>query len=86
MIWNPPLEPNGIILNYKLVYYTRNKRVGKNSAGSEVTKLVDGDTTSHFLRGLEAHATYYFWVQARTSVGYGNKSAVIEQKTRDEGE
>lgn len=60
--------------------------MSKDLVGKDVIEMdISGETTSRYLNDLQAHTTYYFWVQARTSKGYGNKTAVVEEKTLNQG-
>jgi hypothetical protein len=83
--WKQPKEPNGIIREYKLFFSTVINRPPVNDSSNNVYMLrTDGNKTSQYLKNLESETVYYFWVRARTSVGTGNASEVVKQRTVEE--
>lgn len=84
VLWDPPLEPNGIITTY-ILYYS--KTATSDSLLTNSDKMMEArisrNTTSKYLPGLESDTEYYFWVKASTSIGVGNASAVVRQTTKD---
>lgn len=77
------MEPNGIIIAYRL-YYSKIIRnpLEDNSNKVKVIQLA-GNTTSKKPPKLESITEYFFWVKARTSVGFGNASVVVRQTTQE---
>uniref|UniRef100_A0A8D9EQZ0 Down syndrome cell adhesion molecule-like protein Dscam2 n=2 Tax=Cacopsylla melanoneura TaxID=428564 RepID=A0A8D9EQZ0_9HEMI len=70
--WQPPLEPNGLVLKYNI--YVQH---GKKPAMKEV---VFGDSSMLYeCRHLKDGVVYKIWVKAVTHVGEGDSSAVVLQ-------
>ncbi|XP_069158620.1 phosphatidylinositol phosphatase PTPRQ isoform X2 [Procambarus clarkii] len=65
LTWIPPVDANGIILNYKIT--------SKNEEGSTET-VVDGTVLTTVIEDLHQCESYNFSVAARTVVGYGPES------------
>lgn len=83
VLWDPPLEPNGIIIAY-LLYYSKAISDPLNINSDKVTIVrLNGNATSRYLPELEPVTEYYFWVKASTSIGFGNHSAVVRQTTQE---
>ncbi|XP_060715450.1 immunoglobulin superfamily DCC subclass member 4 isoform X3 [Tachysurus vachellii] len=75
--WRPPLEPNGIIVSYRLLYN------GNLSQPDDLwTNLShDGSFTSTEVLGLMSGTRYYFKIGACTEVGVGPFSPVKDVHT-----
>lgn len=83
--WNPPKDPNGVIIGYLVVYETFKLAEGNTTKprilcnliirclSSEFVKKIQEKTTDTFLlaSGLEENVTYTFTVKAETVIGYG---------------
>lgn len=83
VLWDPPIEPNGIIRTY-LLYYSKTVNGPLLINSNKVTELkIIGNITSNYLSKLESDTEYFFWVKASTSVGVGNASTVVRQTTKD---
>ena len=83
VLWDPPLEPNGIIIAY-LLYYSKAISDPLNINSDKVTIVrLNGNATSRYLPELKPVTEYYFWVKASTSIGFGNHSAVVRQTTQE---
>ncbi|CAL1604246.1 unnamed protein product [Knipowitschia caucasica] len=70
--WRPPLEPNGIIVSYTILYSI-------NMSQPEYTwnsVSQDGTTTSVAIRGLTSGTQYFFKLGASTEMGPGPYSPV----------
>ena len=79
VLWEPPLEPNGIIRGYTVSF-------GIETSGSEEDeerKLL-GNYTSLSLN-LEPETTYHFGVKAKT-FDYGNMPKFVKEKTLSKSE
>ena len=84
--WQPPLQPNGDILRYR-IYYSTNANASLDGWKSV---FADGLKLTKEISGLQPGATYYFRMQARTKKGWGplsrkkkisvptSKSSVVE--------
>ena len=70
--WEPPREPNGIIIGY-MVSYKRHE-----SGGPLLNSSVLGhETTTYTVENLDREAYYEFGVTAKTQLGWG-EMVVIE--------
>ncbi|XP_061880294.1 immunoglobulin superfamily DCC subclass member 4 [Entelurus aequoreus] len=70
--WRPPLEPNGVIASYRILYS------GNLSQPEDMWKNLsqDGSITSVVVRGLSSGSRYFFKLGASTEVGPGPYSLV----------
>uniref|UniRef100_A0A3B3U922 Immunoglobulin superfamily DCC subclass member 4 n=1 Tax=Poecilia latipinna TaxID=48699 RepID=A0A3B3U922_9TELE len=75
--WRPPLEPNGIIVSYRILY-----TVNLSEPEDEWRNLSeDGGIFSVEVRGLSGGTRYFFKVGASTKVGSGPFSPVVDIQT-----
>lgn len=86
VLWDPPSEPNGIIITYRLFYSKAISGPPVTNADKVTEVSVAGNSTSKILAKLESITEYFFWVKASTSVGFGNASDVVRQTTREKSE
>ncbi|XP_040270213.1 immunoglobulin superfamily DCC subclass member 4-like isoform X1 [Bufo bufo] len=77
MHWRPPVESNGIIVQY-LILYTANK---SHPDGMWTVLTKDGTTFSAEVDGLQSGTKYYFKMGAKTVSGWGPYSNVVEVET-----
>ncbi|KAM5170274.1 immunoglobulin superfamily DCC subclass member 4 [Mantella aurantiaca] len=75
--WRPPLESNGIIMQY-LILYTAN-RSHPDEMWTLLTK--EGNVFSTEVQDLQSGAKYYFKMGAKTTSGWGPYSNVVEVET-----
>lgn len=75
--WRPPLEPNGIIISYKILYS------GNLSEPEQLWKNLsqDGSITSVEVQGLSSGTRYFFKLGASTEVGPGPYSPIKDVHT-----
>ncbi|XP_039990189.1 immunoglobulin superfamily DCC subclass member 4 isoform X2 [Xiphias gladius] len=75
--WRPPLEPNGIIISYMILYS------GNLSQPEHLWKNLsqDGSVTSVEVQGLSSGTQYFFKLGASTEVGPGPYSPVKDVHT-----
>ncbi|XP_041650583.1 immunoglobulin superfamily DCC subclass member 4 isoform X1 [Cheilinus undulatus] len=75
--WLPPLEPNGIIINYKILYS------GNLSQPEHMWENLsqDGTVTSVEIQGLSSDTHYFFKLGASTEVGPGPYSPIKDVHT-----
>ncbi|KAG7482590.1 immunoglobulin superfamily DCC subclass member 4-like [Solea senegalensis] len=75
--WRPPLEPNGIITSYMILYS------GNLSQPEHIWKNLsqDGSITSVEIQGLSSGTRYFFKLGASTEVGSGPYSPVKDVHT-----
>ncbi|XP_065834646.1 hemicentin-1-like [Oscarella lobularis] len=74
VVWDEPVEANGIIRNYFIFY-------GKKDAGGTIlTKEVNGSKTSETLENLDSYTFYTIQVQAYT-IKNGPPSTLVEART-----
>lgn len=80
VLWDPPLEPNGIIREYRLYY---RKSIADSLLTDPTEHVLSGNMTSKYLPQLESETEYSFWVKASTSIGVGGNSTVVTQMTQE---
>ncbi|CAM5087582.1 unnamed protein product [Natator depressus] len=75
--WCPPVEPNGIIVEYVILYNAN------NTQPDDMWTLLrkEGNTFSTEVHGLESDTRYYFKMGAKTIVGSGPYSNVKDVHT-----
>ncbi|XP_047437251.1 immunoglobulin superfamily DCC subclass member 4 isoform X2 [Mugil cephalus] len=75
--WRPPLEPNGIITSYRILYS------GNLSEPEHLWKNLsqDGSITSVEIQGLSSGTRYFFKMGASTEVGPGPYSPIKDVHT-----
>ena len=66
LLWNPPSEPNGVIIMYEL-HFSFNEICSCNSS----TTTVNISATQHTLRDLPPNTAVRFGVRAYTIIGPG---------------
>uniref|UniRef100_A0A673T901 receptor protein-tyrosine kinase n=1 Tax=Suricata suricatta TaxID=37032 RepID=A0A673T901_SURSU len=74
LLWQEPEQPNGIILEYEIKYYEKDKEMQSYSTLKAVT-------TRATVSGLKPGTRYMFQVRARTSAGCGRYSQAMEVET-----
>uniref|UniRef100_A0A8I3MB23 Ephrin type-A receptor 8 n=1 Tax=Canis lupus familiaris TaxID=9615 RepID=A0A8I3MB23_CANLF len=74
LLWQEPEQPNGIILEYEIKYYEKDKEMQSYSTLKAVT-------TRATVSGLKPGTRYMFQVRARTSAGCGRFSQAMEVET-----
>ncbi|KAM4744305.1 immunoglobulin superfamily DCC subclass member 4 isoform 2-T2 [Anableps anableps] len=75
--WRPPLEPNGIIISYRILY-----TVNLSEPEHQWRNLSeDGGVVSTEVHGLSGGTRYFFKVGASTKVGPGPFSPVVDVQT-----
>lgn len=72
--WRPPEKPNGRITQYNVTY---------NTADENSTRSVsaDGELTVD-INNLTPNTTYYIFVTAKTSKGFGRRGKMVNAATR----
>ncbi|XP_048588601.1 Down syndrome cell adhesion molecule-like protein 1 isoform X2 [Nematostella vectensis] len=83
--WDTPMEPNGIIREYRVLYSKVVSRPLANDTSEFVHMLRtnNSNVTSLYLTDMESDTLYYFWVRAITAVGIGNASEVVSKRTME---
>uniref|UniRef100_A0A3B4DN50 receptor protein-tyrosine kinase n=1 Tax=Pygocentrus nattereri TaxID=42514 RepID=A0A3B4DN50_PYGNA len=74
LMWNEPEQPNGVILEYDIKYYEKDKEQQSYST-------LKSKTTSAKVSGLKPGTSYIFQIRARTSAGCGRFSPSVEIQT-----
>jgi protein sidekick len=82
VVWDPPTQPNGIILGYRVAY-------GLQDAEHMSRVSIDSLSSSRrdfSAKDLEEHRYYVFTVVARTSAGWGDSANEIVYTVTDRSE
>ncbi|XP_046731196.1 ephrin type-A receptor 8 isoform X2 [Silurus meridionalis] len=74
LMWHEPEQPNGVILEYDIKYYEKDKEQQSYST-------LKSKTTSAKVSGLKPGTSYIFQIRARTSAGCGRFSPSVEIQT-----
>ncbi|NWW32021.1 EPHA8 protein, partial [Panurus biarmicus] len=74
LLWQEPDQPNGIILEYEIKYYEKDKEMQSYST-------LKSKSTTATISGLKPATRYVFQVRARTSAGCGRFSQTVEVET-----
>ncbi|XP_075762425.1 ephrin type-A receptor 8 isoform X3 [Pelodiscus sinensis] len=74
LLWHEPDQPNGVILEYEVKYYEKDKEMQSYST-------LKSKGTSATVSGLKPATRYIFQVRARTSAGCGRFSQTVEVET-----
>ncbi|XP_015198796.2 immunoglobulin superfamily DCC subclass member 4 isoform X1 [Lepisosteus oculatus] len=78
--WRPPLEPNGIIVEYNILYSENSSQ--PDNLWSSLSR--EGNTFSTEVEGLQSATRYFFKMGAKTVVGAGPFSSVKDVHTLPE--
>ncbi|KRY55867.1 Protein sidekick -like protein, partial [Trichinella britovi] len=73
--WKPPKHPNGILLNYTLVYWSLN-----DTSLNETVQL-SADILRYKVQGLKPVTAYEVQIYASTAIGDGPRSKLVFQTT-----
>ena len=71
IVWEPPLEPNGIITGYMVSYKLRD-----GLEPYQNSSVLSNDTASYTVGNLQREAYYEFRVTAKTRLGWGETASV----------
>ena len=71
VVWEPPLEPNGIITGYMVSYKLRD-----GLEPYQNSSVLSNVTTSYTVGDLQREAYYEFRVTAKTRLGWGETASV----------
>ncbi|TSU49975.1 Ephrin type-A receptor 8 [Bagarius yarrelli] len=74
LMWHEPEQPNGVILEYDIKYYEKDKE-------QQSFSTLKSQTTSAKVSGLKPGTSYVFQIRARTSAGCGHFSPSVEIQT-----
>ena len=75
--WNPPVEPNGKIVGYEVIYYE------KDNQDRRVLNVPEQGCT---IKNLKPFRIYLISMACKSSGGIGQHSVEIEKQTLSEGE
>ncbi|XP_064171799.1 protein sidekick-1 [Anguilla rostrata] len=80
VVWQPPVDPNGIILGYQIAYC-----LNASSPKQFTTVEVDSDARQFTVTRLAPESPYIFRISARTQQGWGppEQAVVITTETRE---
>ncbi|KAM6990152.1 ephrin type-A receptor 3-like isoform 1-T1 [Tautogolabrus adspersus] len=77
LAWQGPERPNGVIVEYEVIYYEKNQREQNYTVLKTRSNMMTVD-------GLKPGTTYVFRVRAKTDGGYGSYGGEIELETSHE--
>lgn len=91
--WNYPLEPNGIIVSYRVYCYDssayssggQSDNLTEEIVVNLTTAVVSGNVTEAVVTELTPYTFYDCYVTANTSVGEGNPSDTASARTDESG-
>lgn len=70
MTWQPPSDPNGIILNYNIYFKARD-----DDGGQPRRRVIQASAPKEYrVQNLRVRREYVFWMAAVTSKGEGNST------------
>ncbi|KAG9337888.1 hypothetical protein JZ751_027540 [Albula glossodonta] len=72
LIWQPPTQPNGIIVAYQITY-----RLNSTNSNTAVVELLNPSAREYTVSGLEPELVYVFRVTAQTRKGWGEASEAL---------
>ncbi|GAA6109143.1 protein sidekick-1 isoform X5 [Tachysurus ichikawai] len=72
VVWQPPVDPNGIILGYQVAY-----RLDSGDPNKFTTVEVGTDTTQFTASGLLTESAYIFRISAKTQQGWGTAAQAV---------
>uniref|UniRef100_A0A3Q2YF35 Sidekick cell adhesion molecule 1 n=1 Tax=Hippocampus comes TaxID=109280 RepID=A0A3Q2YF35_HIPCM len=72
VVWEPPANPNGIILGYQIAY-----RLERRDSQQWTTVEVGSNGRQFTVTGLTPEQTYVFRLVARTAVGWGQEHVAL---------
>ncbi|XP_047663711.1 protein sidekick-1 isoform X3 [Tachysurus fulvidraco] len=72
VVWQPPVDPNGIILGYQVAY-----RLDSGDPNKFTTVEVGTDTTQFTASGLLPESAYIFRISAKTQQGWGTAAQAV---------
>uniref|UniRef100_A0A8C9R8X8 Sidekick cell adhesion molecule 1 n=1 Tax=Scleropages formosus TaxID=113540 RepID=A0A8C9R8X8_SCLFO len=80
VVWQPPVDPNGIILGYQIAY-----RLDASDPNKFTTVEVGSNARQFTVTGLIPESAYIFRISARTQQGWGQpeEAVVITTERRD---
>ena len=89
--WTPPDPANGIITAYTVYCRTSQnqhypEQVPSGDNPFTVRATTDGDATDAVINDLEAFTNYSCYVTANTTVGEGEESDTVSERTNEDGE
>ena len=75
--WDPPVEPNGKIVGYEVIYYEKD---------NQVTNITNVPGQRYTIEKLKPFRIYRISVACKSSGGIGRHSVEIENQTLPDGE
>ncbi|KAJ8344909.1 hypothetical protein SKAU_G00291020 [Synaphobranchus kaupii] len=80
VVWQPPVDPNGIIVGYQIAYC-----LNASDLKQFTTVEVDSNSQQFTVTGLSPESAYIFRISARTQQGWGlpEQAVVITTETRE---
>nr|XP_015215986.1 PREDICTED: protein sidekick-1 isoform X1 [Lepisosteus oculatus]XP_015215987.1 PREDICTED: protein sidekick-1 isoform X1 [Lepisosteus oculatus] len=80
VVWQPPVDPNGIIMGYQIAY-----RLAASDPNKFITVEVGSNARQFTVTGLAPESAYVFRISAKTQQGWGSpaQAVVITTEKRD---
>ncbi|XP_065549615.1 protein sidekick-2 isoform X2 [Lathamus discolor] len=72
LIWQPPAEPNGIILAYQVTH-----SLNTTAASAAAVEVLEPSARQYTATGLQPEATYLFRIAAQTRKGWGEAAEAL---------
>ncbi|XP_069786249.1 protein sidekick-2 isoform X2 [Narcine bancroftii] len=72
LVWQPPAEPNGIILAYQVTH-----RLNTSSTNTAVVDVLNPNARQYTATGLKPESSYIFRITAQTHKGWGEAAEVL---------
>ncbi|NWS36986.1 SDK2 protein, partial [Probosciger aterrimus] len=80
LIWQPPAEPNGIILAYQVTH-----RLNTTAVNAAAVEVLEPSARQYTATGLQPEATYLFRIAAQTRKGWGEAAEALVVTTEKRG-
>uniref|UniRef100_A0A4W3KFY3 Sidekick cell adhesion molecule 2 n=1 Tax=Callorhinchus milii TaxID=7868 RepID=A0A4W3KFY3_CALMI len=72
LVWQPPTEPNGIILAYQITY-----RLNTSSTNTATVDVLNPSARQYTVPGLKRERSYVFRITAQTRKGWGEAAEAL---------
>ncbi|XP_016144513.1 protein sidekick-2 [Sinocyclocheilus grahami] len=80
LIWQPPSQPNGIILAYQITY-----RLNSTNSNTATFDVLNSSARQYTVTGLRPESVYVFRIRAQTRKGWGEAAEALVVTTEKRG-